>query len=254
MKYEEVLYEDSLIKVFRSFDGKTVLKQFPFLTNEKRIEHEYNNSLMIKNLPFNKAKVIGRNEVHGKMGIIYEYIKGKKLKDLLIDDFYKETHSSYNEYSLQLSSLHKRLLNCKAPENAISYKKNLTRKVQRSEVHTKQEKREALDLIKSLPEGESLCHGSLVPNNVIISEGESYAIDFASITRGPIFFDIAKTYCCTVQNYRKKTLEENFSKEFRKDLKTFADLYLNDMGVSWSDIKDYHYLVNFSKTAHHGIR
>lgn len=257
MKYKDILYEDSLIRVFKSTDGKTVLKQFPELANKKRIDNEYNNSLIIRDLPFNKAKILGRHQDDGKLGLVYEFIEGKKIRDLLEDLFYID-HTNKEEkldsYAFQLASLHKDLLKCKAPNGSMSYKKNLKHKAMQSKIHTKDEKKYALNLIESLPDSETLCHGSLVPNNVIISKGTPYAIDFATITKGPAFFDIAKTYCATSQNYRKKVIEENYSADFKVTLKNLADLYLQYMGASWSDIKDYHYLINFVKTAYHGIR
>lgn len=240
MKYEQLIKEENWKRVYmKSQDGTTALKLFSEFMPEKYINEEFNKSLIVKDLPFNKAKIIGKTNKLNRKGLIYEYLEGPTLRDLMKSEVNVNKHMSY------LTSLHKDILKIKAPNECESYKKTIRPRILKPRTDevsiTKAEKKEALSILDSLPEGDSLCHGSLKPSNIIISGNAAYAIDLMTISRGPALYDIARTYYNLDKRHKAKSAEE------LERRMAFAALYLEEMGTSLEEINDYLFLIRLIK-------
>lgn len=253
MEYDKIIEDTNTSTILLNKTQDRILKLFPTFTSESFVEKEFNNALTIKGLSFNKAEVHGRNNIQGRFGIVYEYIKGDKLTNLIQFEFEKnegdEDLKNLEKYSFYLSDLHKKITKNKVP-HSVSYKSSIRYQICASTMHTKEEKKEALQILERLPSGDSLCHGDYHVGNLIISGETPYIIDFADICKGPALFDIARCYCMTEHKYGFQDLRSK-PKLFKRALKIrdiVAKKYLEQMNVSWDDIKDYYHLVYMCKT------
>jgi hypothetical protein len=240
MEYKDTIKEENWKrKYLKSIDGNTALKLFSEFMPEKHINEEFNKSLIVKDLPFNKAKIISKTKVRNRKGLVYQYLEGPTLKDLMKSEIDPGKHMSY------LTTLHKDILNIKAPNQCESYKKIIRPRILKPRTDnvliTKEEKKEALRILDGLPEGDNLCHGSLKPSNIIISGEEAYAIDLMTISKGPALYDIARTYYNLDKRHKVKSAED------LERRMAFAALYLEEMGTSLEEIKDYLFLVKLIK-------
>lgn len=262
MKYkhfDEVIMETPKCLLLKSSKEKKLMKLWrteksrnPFnkkYKNSKDIEIECRNSTAVNKLPINKAWFYGKFNIGDRIGLIYEYIEGKTVKELM--DLHEDKDPiEYEKYASYISSLHKEILKCKCPKNMMSWKEDFKTKICKSWSHSKEEKKEAMSLLQSLPDSDNLCHGSLHYGNVIVSNNTPYAIDFATTTSGPALFDIAKAVYSIQQKHNIKLHQQNHPNNWELKMKQKESLskrYMDQMEVSWDDIKDYHYLISVCK-------
>lgn len=259
-EYDEVLMEKPKCTVLKSSKRNRVIKLWRTIKcpspingefkNPVNVEREFNNSIMVNNLPFKKPKFIQKMHVEDKIGLVYEYIDGQTVRSMM-ESHQEEDPPEYAEYASYTSSLHKDILKCKAPRGVISWKQRLKPKILKSVIHSSKEKKDAVKLLETLPDSEYLCHGSLHDGNVLVSGGVPYAIDMATITSGPALYDIAKVVCATHQRYNISLHQKNRPDDWQlmmKQRESFAKHYMEQMEVSWEDIEDYYHLIYMHKS------
>lgn len=244
MIYDELINEADTGSILKGKNNR-VLKLFYYKFPENLIRKEFKNSLLINNLSFNKPRCHGLLKVRNRTGIVYDFIEGDRLTDLVNLEKKEDPGLIYERYAYYLSSLHKDILknNC---NKLTDYKESLKKEILSSNIHDKQEKKEALDLLESLPNGDSICHGDFHTGNIIISEDKPYCIDFMAMSKGPRLYDIGRTYCMLEHKYGQERIRNknpNTYKTIIKQREILAKHYLNQMSTSWDEIKDYYYLV-----------
>lgn len=159
--------------------------------------------------------------MENRKGILYERIEGRTLFEVMMED------------KINLDKLLSLLVNLQLDiiahhtRNVLSYKDHLTAmlKGRGSDNQT------VFSAINALPDGDCLLHGDFHPNNILIMpDGTPVVIDFMNVCRGPALYDIARTYFIV--------------KEFDG---SFADKYLNILGVSENDIIKYLNIIEFCR-------
>ena len=126
--------------------------------------------------------------IDGKWAIVYDYIKGKTLAQLIAEDEEKK-----NEYIELLVDLQMQVHEKKCPLlNKLKDKMN--RKIAESDfdattrydLHTR---------LESMPKHTKVCHGDINPSNIIVAEdGTPYILDWSHATQGNASADVARTY------------------------------------------------------------
>ena len=268
LRYEKILYLSHACAILKN--GDVVYKLYP---TSRNIDKEYNNALMIRDLPFNKSKLIAKRKFDKNQAICYEYIKGDERDvdiEAAIDSLiFKEINGEeiqqdvYEKYAFYASSLHKDILKNELPK-AHCYKRDLRRRIICNDQFPKESVIQAIEILNKLPTGDTLLHGDYNISNIILKENKPYAIDFGSTCRGPKLYDIAKfVYKVSFANPLNEVnsfikFSRKFEKEFiepiwdkillvkGKQRRLLAEAYLRQMDVSWGEIEDYLFILKFT--------
>lgn len=126
--------------------------------------------------------------IDGKWAIVTEFIKGKTLAQLMLDDEDKKDEYLELLVDLQLQVHSKTCPLLNKLKDKMNRKISLTEldATTRYDLHTR---------LEGMPKHNKVCHGDFNPSNVIITEdGTPYIIDWAHATQGNASADAARTY------------------------------------------------------------
>ena len=186
MKLENVIATRSKKTIYR--DGDRCIKVFNEEFSKADILNEALNQARIEETGIKIPKVLEVSMIEGKWAIVSEFIKGKTLAELSI-----ENPSKKDEYLEMLVDLQISVHNHTCPLlNRLKDKMN--RKISisgldattRFDLHTR---------LEGMPKHNKVCHGDFNLSNVIIAEnGDAYIIDWSHATQGNASADAARTY------------------------------------------------------------
>ena len=169
-------------------EGDTAVKVFDADYAKYDVLNEALNQARVENIGLNVPKVLEVKTIDGKWAIVYEYIQGKSLDQLI-----KENPEKKNEYLELFVDLQMKVHSCTCPMlNKLKDKMN--RKISeadldattRYELHTR---------LASMPKHNKVCHGYFNPSNIIIKDdGTPYILDWSHVTQGNASADVARTY------------------------------------------------------------
>ena len=169
-------------------EGDTAIKVFDADYAKYDVLNEALNQARVENIGLNVPKVLEVKTIDGKWAIVYEYIQGKSLDQLI-----KENPEKKNEYLELFVDLQMKVHSCTCPMlNKLKDKMN--RKISeadldattRYELHTR---------LESMPKHNKVCHGDFNPSNIIIKDdGTPYIPDWSHVTQGNASADVARTY------------------------------------------------------------
>lgn len=228
MKLGKLIGAGNTASVYEWEEGK-VLKLFNQGYPGESVEAEYHNAMSIRDMNFAKPKAYEIISYEERKGIIYDRLEGESLLDRTMRT------GNIQECALHMAELHKTIL-----ENNISnvpnYKDFLKYHIPTS-LLTLDKQNEVLQMIDSLPEGNTLCHGDFHPGNILITEGHVYVIDFMNICHGDFLYDIARTvFLVQYTPVPSEAEDRDMILSFKKSL---ADLYLMHMNVTRKMIQNY---------------
>ena len=169
-------------------DGDRCIKVFNTEYSKADVLNEALNQARIEETGLNIPKVLEVTMIDGKWAIVYEYIKGKTLAQLIEEDPDKKAEYIELLVDIQMNTHSKTcpLLN--------KLKDKMSRKIAatdldattRYDLHTR---------LEAMPKHNKVCHGDFNPSNIIITEdGTPYIIDWAHATQGNASADVARTY------------------------------------------------------------
>lgn len=189
---------DKLVKVFdeKGFTKAEVLNE---ALNNARVEE---TGLKI-------PKLLNVSKVDGGWAITREYIEGKTLSELMIENPDKEDEylEKFVELQLEIHSKRSPHLNkikdkMHAKISASSYEATV-----RYDLHNR---------LEGMKKHTKVLHGDYCPSNVVVTpEGEYYVIDWSHATQGNASADAARTYLVFCLN-GQKTLAEKYLDLFCK--------------------------------------
>ena len=169
-------------------DGNYAIKLFDDSYSKIDVLNEALNQSRIENIGLNVPKIFQVTMIDGKWAIVSEFIEGKTLLELMI-----ENPDKLEEY-LELFVDIQMNIHSKRVPMLSKLKDKMREKISNAEIddivkydlHTR---------LESMPKHNKLCHGDFDPSNVIIKEnGEIYILDWAHVTQGNASADIARTY------------------------------------------------------------
>ena len=169
-------------------DGERCIKVFNAEYSKADVLNEALNQARIEETGLNIPKILEVTMVDGKWAIVYEFIKGKTLAQLMAED--PDNKEKYIEQLVDLQmEVHSKtcpLLN--------KLKDKMNRKISqtnfdattRYDLHTR---------LESMPKHNKVCHDDFNPSNVVVTEdGSLYILDWAHATQGNASADVARTY------------------------------------------------------------
>ena len=186
MKLDRVIAVRNNKTVYR--DGERCIKVFNAEYSKADVLNEALNQARIEQTGLNIPKVLEVTMVDGKWAIVYEYIKGKTLQQLMDAD--PDNKAKYIEMLVDVQmSIH-----AKTSPLLNKLKDKMSRKIAetdfdattRYDLHTR---------LESMPKHNKVCHGDINPSNIIVTEdGTPFVIDWAHATQGNASADVARTY------------------------------------------------------------
>lgn len=180
--------------VFKWEDGSTPPKALK-LFNESRAEDAVREELELSNLlqdvGVNMPGVFGDVvEVDGRFGIVFERVPGPTMIDFIASHPWKIRFIARQLADIQLE-LHE-----KKPDGLPELKQFLLGQIEACDQLTDNDKAVALDLLDSLPGGDSLCHGDFHPGNILLRDGnleDPVIIDWGNAATGDPMADLARS-------------------------------------------------------------
>lgn len=186
MNLERVIAVRTDKTVYR--DGDKAIKVFNEDYSKANVLNEALNQARIEETELNIPKILEVTTIDGKWAIVYDFIKGKTLSQLM-----EENPDKKDEYLELFVDLQMTVHSQKCPL-LNKLKDKMTRKISeadldattRYELHTR---------LEGMPKHNKVCHGDFNPSNIIIDdEGKAYILDWSHATQGNASADVARTY------------------------------------------------------------
>jgi aminoglycoside phosphotransferase (APT) family kinase protein len=146
-------------------------------------------------------KLVEVTRIDGKWAIVWEYVKGTTLADLM-----EKNKDRFNEYLERFVDIQLEMHTYSATRLPLLYEK-LHRKIRAAggEPHASlsaavpgldaTDRYELETMLDSLPKHTKLCHGDFNPSNIIITDqDDAYIIDWSHAAQGNASADAAQTY------------------------------------------------------------
>ena len=187
MSEKQILEQKSYKTVYR--EGNLIVKEFTASHPKSDVFNEAYIHACVEDAGVPVSKLLGVSPANGGWAITLEYVEGDTLEELM--QAHPEKTDEYLEklVDIQLETGAYRVRNLRNTrvklEDAI---KSLTE----IDASTRYE---LLQRIHGMPQHSKLCHGDLVPSNIVIKEDGSYRIlDWAHASAGNAGADAAITY------------------------------------------------------------
>ena len=186
MKPDNIIAVRPFKTVYR--DGDLCMKVFDASYSKADVLSEALNQARVEETGLNIPKVHEVTLMDGKWTIVTDYIKGKTLSQLMLEN--PEKKDEYLEFfvNLQIEVQSKR---CPL---LTKLRDKMSRKISQTDFDatTRYELYTRLD---DMPKHSKLCHGDFNPSNIIISDGGApYILDWSHATQGNGSADAARTY------------------------------------------------------------
>lgn len=186
MKLDRVIAIRNNKTVYR--DGDRCIKVFNSEYTKADVLNEALNQARIEETGLNIPKILEVTMINGKWAIVSEFIKGQTLSQLI-----KECPEKKSEYIDLLINLQSEIHSKSCPLlNRL--KDNLRRKIADTDLDATV-RYDLHNRLGSMPRHNKVCHGDLIPSNIIIDEqGVPYILDWSHATRGNASADVARTF------------------------------------------------------------
>ena len=173
-------------KLYR--DGDKLIKSFDESYSKAGILNEALNQARVEETSLNIPKVLGVEVIEGKWSLIWEYVEGDTLEELMQKhpektdeylDFFVDLQIKMSKENVPLLGHLRDKMHAKISASAFPA-------TVRYDLHVR---------LDGLPRHRKLCHGDFQPSNVIITkDGTPYIIDWSHATQGNGSADAARTY------------------------------------------------------------
>jgi len=219
-----------------------VLKLFYKDSPQHLIDYQFKADTLIRKTFSNCPKAFEIIKENGRIGIVYEYIEGIILRDSMGKKI-KSVGQALRMLAEVHANLHKHeIKDIPSQDNIFKLAINQTKLL------NDDQKKEIITYIEKLPDGNTICHGDLHPENVIISKDGLYVIDWSNVYSGNPIGDVARTYY--ILKYGLAPIDERILKKnfiirfFFKKLKslvakTYIKHYMKLTDTSLKEIKKW---------------
>ena len=173
-------------KLYR--DGDRLIKSFDESYSKAGILNEALNQARVEETSLNIPKIQGVEVIEGKWSLIWEYIEGTTLEELMMQnpDKIDEYLNFFVDLQIKMSEEKVPLLGHLRDKMHAKISSSAFPATIRYELHVR---------LDSLPRHKKLCHGDFQPSNVVVTkDGTPYIIDWAHATQGNGSADAARTY------------------------------------------------------------
>lgn len=190
-------------------EGDTAVKVFDTDYAKYDVLNEALNQARVENIGINVPKILEVKTIDGKWAIVYEYIEGRSLDQLV-----KENPDKLDEYLEMFVDLQMRVHACTCPM-LTKLKDKMARKISEADLDATT-RYDLHSRLAAMPKHTKVCHGDFNPSNIIVkNDGTPYIIDWSHVTQGNASADVARTYLL-FNLYGKTELAEKYLALFCK--------------------------------------
>ena len=169
-------------------EGDTAVKVFDTDYAKYDVLNEALNQARVENIGINVPKVIEVKMIDSKWAIVYEFIEGKSLGQLM-----QENPDKLDEYLEMFVDLQMAVHKCTCPM-LTNIKDKMDRKICEADLDATT-RYELHSRLAAMPKHTKVCHGDFNPYNIIVKpDGTPYIIDWSHVTQGNASADVARTY------------------------------------------------------------
>ncbi len=169
-------------------DGDKCIKVFDETFSKADVLNEALNQARVENTELNIPKILEVCTVGDKWAIVFDYISGKTLAELMQENPDKEDEylELLVDLQIKIHSQKCQMLNKLKDKMKAKISQADLDATTRYDLHTR---------LEGMPKHTKLCHGDFNPRSVIISDdGTPYIIDWSHVTLGNASADVARTY------------------------------------------------------------
>lgn len=232
--------DDKCVKVFKDADEPKSVVLYEALTHTRVEETGF------VRIP----QFLEISKVDGKWTIIYNYIEGKTLEELM-----RENPDKTDEYLEKMVDLQIEVNGLRSAK--ISRLKDyLKRSIEGLDIIDDVKKYELLTRLNSMPNHVKICHGDFEPENIIINSEGTFVVDWLKAKQGNASADVAKTYLNFCLKHRTELAEKYiklYCAKTKTDIKYVQDWLPivaaaqlkfkrpeeRELLLTWIDIADY---------------
>ena len=160
------------------YDEGRVLKLYFKDVSDQIIKTEYSNNKIIESLGIPSAKCFDLIMYEDRKGLLLEKLSGFSMMKAM-----KMHPMKSITYAIPLARVHNQIhksVSAKLPDN----KEQIIKRINNVEILSKQVKNKLYEYIKTLDNGNILCHSDFHPENVFISNNEYVVFDWSTATIG----------------------------------------------------------------------
>ena len=215
MNFDCIVAERKNKTIYRQ-DNMTI-KLFDESYSKAMILNEALNTARVEetNLPI--PKLLEVRKFDNKWAIVSEFIEGKNLEQLMLENPQKK-----DEYFELFINIQIEILNTPAPAMLNKIKEKMKNKIASADL-SESLKYDLSARLEGMPTYQKLCHGDFNPSNVIVKDdGSYYIIDWAHVTQGNAAADAARTFLIFSLHGKNEDAEhyiDIFSKKYEIDKK-----------------------------------
>lgn len=187
METGRLLGKGSTAEVYEWEQDKIIKLFFDKYCHDDQVNYEANVSRIVYESGVISPAVYDTVEVDGRKGIVYERIKGKPILEHLITVPWNSYYYLQKTVELQ-HNIHKF-----SAKELPTQEERFTYAIKLSSWILGNRAKKIIDYMKSLPDGESICHGDFYINNILVSGKKLVPIDWAGAYKGNPPGDVART-------------------------------------------------------------
>jgi uncharacterized protein (TIGR02172 family) len=152
------------------------------------VEYEHRIASAIHAAGLDVPAVGGIVKVEGRDGLLYEHCEGEAMSNYLLSHPLEIV-----TYARALANLHARMHAAPVHPNIPTTRSKLEHKIKKASPLPEDLRSAALEALKSMPDGDRICHGDFHPGNVLLSSPEPVIIDWIDASIGSPMADVART-------------------------------------------------------------
>ncbi|GIP22176.1 phosphotransferase family protein [Paenibacillus sp. J22TS3] len=223
--------QDKILKLYRN--------GFPM--EAVKYEYEVNRIVALLGIPAPRAYDL--MDFDHKKGIVFERIEGSTLLRRCVQSP-NELHHLTREFADLHDRIHKYELDLEHIEGSpVFHQKVVLAQNIQNAPHLSEEVKEAIiDYLKSLPDGNRLCHGDFHPENVLIGE-RNWVIDWMTGMIGNPAGDVARTLLLfrfgMMPDEAPHRVKEAFEQMRETISEVYLEQYLSSSGLQRNDIDEW---------------
>ena len=170
-----------------ALDEEAILKLFRVGADDEA-NREARIAQLVQATGIRCPRVLGRAERDGRAGIVYSRVAGTPLARWLGLRRPWRLRAAGEILALAHADLHR----YHAPE-LPSLRKRVCHSIQAALVVPAQTRALALRAVEMMPDGDTLCHGDLTTDNILLTSGDPVVIDWSEAAHGDPAADVARS-------------------------------------------------------------
>lgn len=186
MKLDTLISKGANAAVYK--DGECAIKLFNKDFPKTEVLNEALNTSRVEETGLGTPSISEVSKVDGQWAITMNYIEGKTLAALI-----KENPEKLQDYINQMVDLQLEVHSKRAPL-LNKLKDKINRQINSLDSIDSVTKYELLTRLESMPKHVKVCHGDFIPQNIIVSDGKMYILDWVHASQGNASADVARTY------------------------------------------------------------